>query len=67
MDIVVEDAVVIELKCVDRVMPVHEAQLISYLRLAKIKFGVILNFHVPVMTREIVRSDSFPLCLLPSW
>jgi|SRR5690348_11051832 len=55
MDIVVEDAVVIELKCVDRVLPVHEAQLISYLKLSQIRFGLLLNFHVPVLTRGIVR------------
>ena len=55
MDIVVEDAVVIELKCVDRVLPVHEAQLISYLKLSQIRFGLLLNFHIPVLTRGIVR------------
>jgi len=45
MDIVVEDRVVIELKTVDRLMPIHEAQLLTYLKLSRIKTGLLLNFN----------------------
>jgi GxxExxY protein len=55
MDIVVENAVVVELKCVDRVLPVHEAQLLSYMKLAQRRFGLLINFHVPIVSRGVVR------------
>jgi GxxExxY protein len=55
IDLLVEDAVVLELKCVDRVLPIHEAQLITYLRLKKISVGLLINFHCEVLTRGIVR------------
>ena len=45
MDIVVADRVVIELKTVDRLMPIHEAQLLTYLKLSRIKTGLLLNFN----------------------
>jgi GxxExxY protein len=45
MDIVVEERVVIELKTVDRLMPIHEAQLLTYLKLSRIKTGLLLNFN----------------------
>ena len=46
MDLLVEDCVVVELKCVDSINPVHEAQLLSYLRLSGKKVGLLINFHV---------------------
>jgi GxxExxY protein len=49
MDIVVQDEVVIELKTVDRLHPIHDAQLLTYLRLSGRKKGLILNFHAPVL------------------
>jgi len=55
MDILVENAVVVELKCVDRVLPVHEAQLLSYMKLAQRRFGLLINFHVPIVSRGVVR------------
>ena len=55
MDLVVEDRVVIELKCVEAVVGVHHAQLPTYLKLSGKRVGLILNFHVAVMTRGIVR------------
>ena len=55
MDIVVEDQVVVELKCADRVLPVHEAQLLSYMKMAKKRFGLLINFYVPVLIRGLVR------------
>ena len=55
MDLVVEDRVVIELKCVEAVLGVHQAQLLTYLKLSGKRVGLLLNFHVSVMTRGIVR------------
>ncbi len=55
MDIVVERSVVIELKAVERIIPVHEAQLLSYLKLAGLKVGLLLNFHVPVLKNGLKR------------
>ena len=45
MDQVVERAVIVELKAVTKLHPVHEAQLLSYLKLSKRKLGLLLNFH----------------------
>ena len=49
MDIVVEGKVVIEIKCVDQLLPVHDAQLLTYLRLGGFKVGLLMNFHVAVL------------------
>jgi len=46
MDLLVNDCVVVELKCVEKIMPVHEAQIISYLKLSGKRVGLIINFHV---------------------
>lgn len=50
-DLIVQQSVVLELKCVEQVLPVHEAQLITYLRLTNIKVGFLLNFYTDVLTR----------------
>ncbi|HEY4491096.1 MAG TPA: GxxExxY protein [Acidobacteriota bacterium] len=55
MDIVVDKKVLLELKCVEAIAPVHEAQILTYLRLSGIKIGLILNFHVPLMKHGIKR------------
>jgi GxxExxY protein len=46
IDIVVEDLVVIEIKAIERVLPIHDAQLLSYLKLSGKKLGLLLHFHV---------------------
>ncbi len=55
MDIVVEDVLIAELKTVERILPVHEAQLLTYLRLSGTTTGLILNFHAPVLKEGIKR------------
>ena len=55
MDLVVEDLLVVELKAVERLMPIHEAQLLSYLKLADKRIGLLLNFHIPVLKDGIKR------------
>ena len=55
LDLVVEDCVILELKCVDKVLPVHSAQLLTYLKLTGKRVGLILSFQVPVLREGIVR------------
>ena len=45
MDVLVEDSIILELKTVDAILPVHEAQLLSYLKLSDKRLGLLLNFH----------------------
>ena len=49
IDILVEEQIIIELKSVDSILPVHEAQLISYLKLADKRMGFLINFNVPLI------------------
>lgn len=49
IDILVEDEIVLELKAVEILLPVHQAQLISYLKLANKRLGFLINFNVPVL------------------
>ncbi len=51
IDVVVKDAVILELKCVEHLLPVHDAQLLTYLKLMHKRIGLLFNFHVPVLTR----------------
>ncbi len=55
MDIVVEDLVIIEVKAVEKLIPIHDAQLLSYLKLYEKKVGLLLNFHVPVLKKGLKR------------
>ena len=55
MDIVVEDSVVIELKTVEKLLPIHQAQLMTYLRLGKAKTGLLMNFNSAVLKDGIKR------------
>ena len=54
-DLIVDDAVILELKCVEKIHPVHEAQLLTYLKLSGKRVGLLINFNVPLLTRGIVR------------
>ena len=49
LDLVVENAVVIEVKAVDKLVPIHEAQLLSYLKLSDRRLGLLINFHVTML------------------
>ena len=55
IDLLVEDEIVIEIKCCDVMPPVYTAQIISYLKLAQKKLGFLVNFHVPVIKEGIKR------------
>ena len=55
LDIIVENAVVLEIKAVERLISVHEAQLLSYLRMLNLRVGLLLNFHSSVLKDGIKR------------
>ncbi len=55
MDIVVAECVVVELKCVEKILPIHEAQLLTYLKLSGLRTGLVLNFHTHVLKDGIKR------------
>lgn len=55
IDVLVEDTVVVELKSVAAVLPIHEAQLLTYLRLTKREVGLLINFNVPTLKQGIFR------------
>ena len=61
LDLVVENEIIIEIKAVEKLLPIHEAQLLSYLRLANKKVGLIINFHVAVLKNGLKRIvNEFP-------
>ena len=55
LDLLVENEIIIELKTVDKILPVHEAQLISYLKLADKRLGYLINFKVNLIKDGIFR------------
>jgi GxxExxY protein len=55
IDLLVNDQIVVELKAVDKILPVHEAQVLSYLKLSQRKVGLLLNFNVKMMKDGIRR------------
>jgi GxxExxY protein len=54
-DMIVDDAVIIENKTVDKIAPIHEAQLLTYLKLTNLNLGFLLNWNVPLMKDGIKR------------
>ena len=60
MDLVVEDAVVLELKTVERLLPVHSAQLLTYLKLSGKQLGLLINFNEPALKDGLKRLKNFP-------
>ena len=61
VDILVEDEIVIELKCVEEIRSIHEVQLVTYLKLSSNKLGLLINFNVPKMIDGIKRKvNGFP-------
>ena len=55
IDVLVEDSIILELKSVESLMPIHEAQLLTYLRLANKKLGLLINFNVSLLKNGIKR------------
>jgi GxxExxY protein len=54
-DLIVEDMVVVELKAVDQLQTIHEAQLLTFLRLLNLWLGLLINFNVEILINRIVR------------
>jgi GxxExxY protein len=54
-DFLVADLVVVELKAVEKMLPIHQAQVLTYLKLLNKKLGILLNFNVPLMKEGIKR------------
>ena len=59
MDLLVEDTVIVELKCVGKILPVHKVQLLSYLRINNKRIGLLLNFNVAHMRDGVSRIGNF--------
>ena len=55
LDVVVEEKVIVEVKAVERILPVHKAQLLTYLRITGTPVGLLINFNSPVLAQGIVR------------
>ena len=55
IDIIVERLIILELKAVDAILPIHKAQLITYLKLSNLQLGLLLNFNIPLMRDGIHR------------
>src|SRR5258708_40142785 len=55
LDLLVENRVLVELKSVERILPIHKAQLLSYMKLLQVPVGLLINFHEPVLKGGIAR------------
>ena len=54
-DVFLEDCLLLELKCVQEILPIHKAQLLSYMKLLEVPLGLIINFHELKLTDGVVR------------
>lgn len=55
LDVLVEDKIILELKSVEKLLPIHEAQILTYLKLADKKLGLLINFNVTVLKNGLKR------------
>jgi GxxExxY protein len=55
IDLLVEDKLIVELKTVDQLLKIHEAQVLTYMKLVKMKVALLINFNVPVLRKGIKR------------
>jgi GxxExxY protein len=55
LDLLVCGRIIVELKAVQSLLPIHEAQLISYLKATRLRLGLLINFHVPILKEGIRR------------
>ena len=68
LDLVVEGVLIVEIKCVDRLMTIHEAQLLTYLRLTTLRTGILVNFRESALKnglRRLTISPAFPSSRAP--
>lgn len=55
LDAIVDQCLIVEIKAVEKVLPVHKAQVLSYMRLMDAPLGLLINFHAPLLSRGISR------------
>ena len=55
MDLVVEDSIVVEIKAIDELLPIHSAQLLTYLKSSGKPVGLLINFNVPILKKGLKR------------
>jgi GxxExxY protein len=55
IDLLVDGKVSVELKSIERILPIHQAQLLTYLRLSGVRVGLLINFNVKALRQGIVR------------
>lgn len=61
LDLLIEDVIIVELKSVDSIQPVHKKQLLTYLKLARKPLGLLINFNKPLLKEGIVRIVNSPI------
>jgi GxxExxY protein len=55
VDLLIDNSLIVELKSVDSVLPIHQAQLLTYMKLSSIKIGLLMNFNVKYLKTGIIR------------
>jgi GxxExxY protein len=55
IDLLVDKQLIVELKCIEQLLKIHEAQILTYMRLAKVNVGLLMNFNVPILKNGIKR------------
>jgi GxxExxY protein len=55
IDLLIEEKIIVEIKSCDTILPIHEAQLLTYLKLMGLKIGLLINFNVPTLKEGIKR------------
>ena len=55
LDLLIQDLVVVEIKAIEKILPIHDVQLLTYLKLGNWQAGLILNFNVPILKNGIRR------------
>ena len=60
VDFIIEECLIVEIKCVEKLLPVHVAQVLSYLKLSRLKLGLLINFNVPHLRQGIRRIINGP-------
>jgi GxxExxY protein len=55
VDFIVEECLIVEIKCAEKLLPVHVAQVLTYLKMSRLKLGLLMNFNVPHLRQGIRR------------
>jgi GxxExxY protein len=53
IDLLIDNQLIVELKSIEQLLKIHEAQILTYMRLAKVKIGLLMNFNVPILKKGI--------------